>query len=193
MSGKIAGAGDTGFSSLLNGERVAKNSVVFECLGTIDELNSFIGYADYTFNWTACSEQSQIPTIRAYLTILQKRLIDIGSTLAMPYDTSSPNQLKRVEFKKEYLQDLEDIIANLDAALPKLTVFILPQGSTAIFHVIRSVVRRAERQVADLFLLHVCDQLVLKYINRLSDFFFVLARYLSFDRDITYKASKEKN
>jgi cob(I)alamin adenosyltransferase len=159
--------GDAGMTGLFGGQRISKDDIRIESYGTIDELNSFIGQLNASF------------TVREYNQILyqvQNRLFDIGSHLASdPEKEPLPSGIE-----EEDLVILEGAMDAMNETLPPLRHFILPGGDqvVALAHVCRTVCRRAERRVVALNRLAATDQAVVRYLNRLSDFFFVLARYL---------------
>ena len=162
--------GDEGKTSLIGGTKVPKNNIRIEAYGTVDELNSFIGLtADQLTN-----EPSKI-----ILKEIQDRLFTIGSSLACDPDKES--KLKIPDLKETDIKLLENEIDKMNEELSEMKSFILPGGHVAIStaHVTRCVCRRAERicvhmKENDLFV----DPLVIKYLNRLSDYLFVLARYI---------------
>lgn len=172
--------GDNGTTSLVDGTRIAKNSVRIEAYGTVDELNSFIGVLIASEPLTADD--------RLMLTNIQSRLFDIGSYLAAGNKEMSGRLLPELELS---LAEMENAIDIFDSQLPNLSSFILPQGapSAAAAHVARTVARRAERCILSLndFLTASCsaestepecvDQFVRQYINRLSDYLFILSRH----------------
>ncbi len=154
--------GDDGSTGLANGGRVPKDSARIEAIGAIDELNSLIGIL----------AAMEIPDgLAALLLKIQHRLFDLGGTLALP---------DRSLLGDEAVTELEAEIDRLDAELPTLKRFILPGGSmeAAHCHHARSVCRRAERRVVAMQPAD-SDQIPLRYLNRLSDLLFVLARTLS--------------
>ncbi|KAI8089328.1 Adenosylcobalamin biosynthesis, ATP:cob(I)alamin adenosyltransferase-like protein [Halteromyces radiatus] len=164
--------GDKGTSSLYNGERRDKDDIIFEALGTTDELSSHIGLAmEYLENDSFLTER---------LEKIQCSLQDIGSNIATPRERSNTNRLERTSFDPEgkLVLELEQWIDFMDEELPRLTKFILPSGgkASATLHVSRSVCRRAERRVQPLTREHLCDDSVAIYLNRLSDFLFNAAR-----------------
>lgn len=165
--------------------RVKKNDAILECYGTLDELNAHIGVLKCSLppstpNPSASdgpdstSSDSKNVSDHAehieFLEQIQQRLFDIGFVL------SASNQLD-----DRSVEALEAQIDRLDAALPALTQFILPGGGqcAAYAHVCRTVTRRAERQLVGLTEQHSVPDLCLSYLNRLSDYFFVLARTLT--------------
>lgn len=161
--------GDLGKTSLIGGTKVPKSNIRIEAYGTIDELNSFVGLTADQFNDTPS---------RIILKEVQDRLFTIGSSLAC--DPNKESKLKIPDLKEEDITLLEKEIDKMNEELEDMKSFILPGGHVAIStaHVTRCVCRRAERicvnmQENDLFV----DPLVIKYLNRLSDYLFVLARY----------------
>jgi cob(I)alamin adenosyltransferase len=162
--------GDDGTTSLLGGTRVAKHDLRIEAYGTVDELNSFLGLL---------GDQAGIEAFLPLIRRVQDRLFVIGSGLANDPETSryQPPQLA-----EEDIAALEASMDEMDAQLPELRNFVLPGGHPAnsLAHVCRTVCRRAERRTTELALNQPVDALVIRYLNRLSDWFFVLARYASF-------------
>ena len=160
--------GDEGMTALFGGKRLAKDDLRIEAYGTVDELNSFIGLLNASF-----SEASQ----NFFLTEVQKRLFTIGSSLASDPD----KKLLRPDITEQDIQLLENAMDTMDQLLEPLKNFILPGGDIAIgyAHVCRTVCRRAERRVISLSKSSEVDPLVIIYLNRLSDYFFVLARYIA--------------
>ena len=156
--------GDDGTSALIGGKRVAKHSLRLQSYGSVDELNSFLG--------KAVAEGAAERLLPALL-IVQRRLFDVGAELAME-ETSDPSRLSAAD-----IQRLEGWIDELTAELPPLTRFILPGGSlsASTLHVARTVCRRAERCVTALQDRERVDANVVRYLNRLSDLLFVMARY----------------
>lgn len=161
--------GDKGETSLIGGKRVPKYHQRIECYGTVDELNSFIGLI---------RDQEIDALERTSLIEIQDRLFTIESILAT--DTDNPNRKLPMIFESDIVF-LENEIDRMNLELPPLRNFILPGGHPAVSlsHVARTVCRRAERITISLSLTYPVDELVLKYLNRLSDYFFVLARYFS--------------
>ncbi|MGI9324476.1 MAG: cob(I)yrinic acid a,c-diamide adenosyltransferase [Pseudomonadales bacterium] len=151
--------GDAGRTFLADGSEVSKNDPRIEAIGTVDELNSFIGVL---INTLAQSPKAA-PLIEQCQEV-QQSLFDLGAALALPGSERFPD-----------LQLLESNSAELNSALPPLTEFVLPGGNamSAAAHVCRTVCRRAERR---LWLLPDDTQAGATYLNRLSDYFFILAR-----------------
>ena len=161
------GTGDKGTTSLVGGQRVSKASERIESYGTIDELNSFIGLL-----MTAMKEGPDTE----FLSFVQHKLFNIGSYLATDQETTEIQVPSRVS--EESVERMEREIDRIDGELPKMKAFILPGGcrSAALAHVCRTVCRRAEREIYRLAETAPVEDLVLKFINRLSDYLFVLAR-----------------
>ncbi len=166
--------GDKGQTSLLSGERVAKFDNRIEAYGTIDELNSFVGLL-------GSSKLKESDAL--FLELVQNSLFNIGSQLAVGKKKSS---FKLQTIKEEHIVWLENEMDKIDAILPKLTSFVLPGGSQSVAysHVCRSICRRAERLVVKLADDTEIDMNIIKFINRLSDYFFLLSRKIAFDFQI---------
>lgn len=168
--------GDNGTTSLVGGKRVKKNDFRLDVYGTVDELNSVIGYL-CTISKLGCNMDSFFKTI-------QNKLFNIGSYLA----TDNPdNKITEVKgLSKEDVVKLENMIDTLDSELPPLNCFILPGGSaiSGMAHICRTVTRRCERLVVELAETTYVDPVVIKYLNRLSDFFFVFARFNNINNQI---------
>ncbi len=161
--------GDLGKTSLIGGTKVPKSHIRIETYGTVDELNSFIGVVSDYLTDTA---------VKLTLKEIQDRLFTIGSSLAC--DPDKEPMMKMPDLKESDIVYLEGEIDQMNEVLPPMKAFILPGGHLAVSttHVARCVCRRAERccvnmQEQELFV----DPLVIKYLNRLSDYLFVLARY----------------
>lgn len=174
--------GDLGKTTLIGGTKVAKSNIRIEAYGTIDELNSFIGLT---------ADQLTHEHSKKILKEIQDRLFTIGSSLAC--DPDKEPLLKIPDLEETDIELLEREIDQMNDELTPMRSFILPGGHTAIStaHVTRCVCRRAERlcvnmQEHELFV----EPLVIKYLNRLSDYLFVLARYtghLSGVEDVPWK------
>lgn len=162
--------GDKGQTSLLGGQRVPKDSSRIEAYGTIDELNSHIGLL-----------RDQTKGTRDELLIpIQEKLFSLGSRLA------SGSEEQAEKFKVPQLTDadigaMETEMDRMDKELPEMRNFILPGGDLAASqaHVCRTVCRRAERLVVTLAASEAVPEIVVRYLNRLSDLFFVLARHIA--------------
>ncbi|KAI7885980.1 hypothetical protein K492DRAFT_233715 [Lichtheimia hyalospora FSU 10163] len=178
--------GDKGTSSLYNGERRDKDDLIFEALGTTDELTSYIGLAmEYC-------EDLKLETTCKQLEEIQCRMQDIGANVATPRERSNERKLGKTIFESHHAEQLEKWIDAMTNELPKLTKFILPSGgkASAHLHVARTVCRRAERRVQPLAREHLCDDTVAIYLNRLSDYLFTAARYAAMKQgkpEVIYK------
>ena len=166
--------GDSGHTSLIDGQIVNKHSLSVDAYGTVDELNSFLGLLkDYIKD----------ETIKDILNNIQPKLFSIGSILA-----SGKNQdiLEKVKIEKKDVKYIEFHIDSMNNELPELKNFIIPGGHkiSSYSHVCRSICRRAERRISELNNEQSVDPIILSYINRLSDFFFVLSRYLMYSDKI---------
>ena len=190
--------GDTGTSSLYNGERRHKADAVFEALGDTDELNSAVGVAREACEVLKDGMGDDVPDLLRDLTdqlqTIQSRLLDVGSAVATPVDKSSKTKVERAAFAEAEAStaDLERWIDALDAVLPPLKNFILPSGGQAasFLHLARTTCRRAERRIAVLVQDDQVDADVGKYMNRLSDYFFNAARFAAQSAgkaEVTYK------
>ncbi len=164
--------GDTGETCLVGGQRVGKDDLRLECYGTVDELNSHVGLA------TTLAGASELASLRKSLTRIQHELFNLGSVLAtLPADVG-PQQPRVTETE---IAQLEVEIDAMNTDLPALTSFVLPGGSAlnAQLHVCRTVCRRAERLVVALDGVSKAEALNIRYLNRLSDAFFVQSRWAS--------------
>lgn len=160
--------GDRGDTALFGGRRVSKSSLRVDAYGTVDELNSFIGWL---------RDSTDDPGVRAVLAQVQHRLFTTGAHLASDPAKHPPTP----DLLQEDIDLLEREMDAMDSGLPPLKNFILPGGHPAVSlcHVCRTVCRRAERLTVALHLEEPVDPLALQYLNRLSDYFFMLARYLA--------------
>lgn len=161
--------GDGGETSLFGGERVSKNSNRIVAYGTVDELNSFIGLAIIE----VCDS-----SVKDLLFKIQNQLFILGSDLATPKsDKTSKLKIQRVTPK--FYKDIEKAIDHYDDKLETLKNFILPGGSksAALLHICRTIARRAERKVVALNSTVKVGSNIIIFLNRLSDLFFVLARF----------------
>lgn len=180
MSRKPFHNGDEGVTDLIGGKRLPKNHAIFNALGDIDELNSLIGihkdiqrtYWSLVFCWHRNSLRARV---KNYLHKLQSILIIISSHIAG----------LNSKFDSSFLIELDYMNNILDKNVPVLKTFLLPNNP---YHHIRTVARRAERTYSGL---EVRDDNILKFLNRLSDFFFVLGRYFNYINgmgDTSYKS-----
>lgn len=168
--------GDTGTTSIYTGKRISKNTPLMEAIGTVDESNSAIGLALALVPQEDCFQE-----IITQLEIIQHGLFDVGAALATPRHSNNEKKLEKTRFDHEAIEFLEQWIDSMEARLPKLTHFILPGGhpAGATLHVARSCVRRAERQVVPLFEQGEVSHDTLIYLNRLSDYLFVVSRLVN--------------
>lgn len=166
--------GDTGTTQLIGGTRVAKNDIRIESYGTIDELNSYLGLLT-----TAEIDAKQKETLRE----IQDRLFTIGSSLASDPEKSKMKIPDLLESDVDFLENQIDL---MNTELPEMKTFILPGGNTnsAHAHVARCICRRAERQTIALSQSSLVEALIIKYLNRLSDYLFVLSRFILFKEKI---------
>ncbi|XP_077096668.1 corrinoid adenosyltransferase MMAB [Siphateles boraxobius] len=164
--------GDKGFSSTFTGERRPKEDHIFDALGTTDELSSAIGLAREFCIDSGHSFTDQLDKIQC---VLQ----DVGSNIATPRSSARDSHIQKTKFTSQAVIELERWIDSLTEELPPLTNFILPSGgkSSAALHVARGVCRRAERCVAPIVRSGETDPEVARYLNRLSDYLFTVARY----------------
>jgi len=160
--------GDDGTSALATGERRAKSDLRFEAIGTVDELNAHVGLA--RLNAAALGED-----IAAMLARIQNDLFDLGADLATPAKRASRERLR---ISATQVERLEREIDGLNRHLAPLTSFVLPGGApaAAALHLCRAVARRAERLAVALAAREPVNPDAIRYVNRLSDFFFVAAR-----------------
>ena len=167
--------GDKGETSLYGGTRVSKAAARVESYGTLDELNAFIGLAK-----AEISDEKVLSQLQK----IQFDLFTVGSEAATPTDklilANGKNRLDLMISEKEILE-LEHWMDDLDAELEPLQFFILPSGgkAAASIHVCRTVCRRAERAMVYLNETEEVRPELIKYLNRLSDYLFILARYIS--------------
>lgn len=164
--------GDDGTTGLYGGDRLSKDDIRIEAYGTVDELNSYLG-------WIAASDQKWVDGL--FFQKLQSQLFNIGSHLA----TSEGSDFPLPEIHASLTSDLEREMDRMNEKLPKLRSFVLPGGSVmnGLIHVARTVCRRAERRVVTFGRDREIHPEIVKFLNRLSDYLFVLARYASLKED----------
>lgn len=173
--------GDNGTTALFGGTRVPKHHIRINSYGSIDELNSWLGLV---------RDQEIDAHSREMLTIIQDKLFTVGAILATePEKALLKNGKKRLNIPRigdADIELLEHEMDEMDKNLPAMTHFILPGGHTTVSycHIARTVCRRAERMATLLHEHEPFDDKVLSYINRLSDYLFVLARKLSQDLQV---------
>ena len=163
--------GDKGTTSLANGERVPKTDVRIEAYGTVDELNSWIGLL------RACRTDDRSPIPDLQLTWVQNRLFNLGASLS-----EAPGEW----ITEADVHQLEQWIDAMQEIVPRQKAFVLPTGSEAVCrcHICRTVCRRAERKMIEAN----SAETELKFVNRLSDYLFVLARYIGYKNGETEEA-----
>lgn len=162
--------GDKGNTSLIGGTKVPKSDLRIEAYGTVDELNSFIG---------CCRDLISDEPARELLQAVQDRLFVVGAALAC--DPEKEPKMKIPDLHADDVTALEKAIDTMNETLPAMKFFILPGGHVAIsqLHIARCVCRRAERCCVRLELeSHEIEPIILQYLNRLSDYLFVLARFV---------------
>lgn len=183
--------GDRGTTSLFGGERVDKNSARIKAYGEVDELNSWIGVVISSLRHSRLDRESkldsrfrgndkmdkEIADIAKRMFRVQSELFILGSDLATPYDV----KVKVPRITKYTIERLEKEIDKWTAILPALRNFILPGGSKTVskLHMARTIARRAERSITDLARGERINQNAIMYVNRLSDWFFTLARFIA--------------
>lgn len=175
--------GDLGETSLVGGERVSKTGVRLEAYGTLDEFSSFLGVV---LSHRDCTQE-----FRGQLLAIQNELFNLGAYLATASPSLSSGQASNpgqasgsypsCGLTPEKLADIEGWIDALDDSTPKIRAFVLPGGCelAAHTHVARTVCRRAERRILALAAESYVDPLLLAYVNRLSDYLFILARHFN--------------
>lgn len=170
--------GDQGTTSLFGGTRVPKHHIRIESYGTVDELNSNIGLL---------RDQHIEHSHKEFLMQIQDKLFTVGAILATDPDkailNSGQERLNIPKISEDDVAQLENAIDQMDAELPPMTHFVLPGGhpSVSICHICRCVCRRAERLATALYEISPFHETTLVYLNRLSDYLFVLARKLSYE------------
>lgn len=161
--------GDAGTTSLVGGTRVSKSNARLEAYGTIDEANSWLGLLE---------SSAAVPAeARATLASVMNRMFDIGSALA----TEPDSKWQPVPFPQTAVDELEAAIDALDATLPRHNRFVLPGGhpDAARANIARTVVRRAERRIVALAAETAVDPVLVRFVNRLSDYLFILSRAIN--------------
>jgi cob(I)alamin adenosyltransferase len=170
--------GDGGTTALFGGTRVPKDHIRIESYGTIDELNSYIGLI---------RDQEINSHYKDILIEVQDRLFTIGAILATPPEKevmkNGELRLKKLGITETDIELLEKEIDTMEEALPPMTHFVLPGGHQTVSycHITRCICRRAERLAVHLSHNEPVAEIAIKYLNRLSDYLFVLARKLSVD------------
>jgi len=167
--------GDNGTTQLIGGKRVPKNHERIEAYGTVDELNSYMGLL---------RDQSVGEETYDLIITIQNNLFTIGALLA---NQDGTNKMKLPLLNEEDVTLLEKEIDKMNDSLPEMRSFILPGGHTTVSfcHIARCVCRRAERLTTQIGEDILQKEIILKYLNRLSDYLFVLSRYLTKNLDAT--------
>ncbi len=166
ISNIVTKTGDDGTTALADGKRIDKSALRLQVIGDVDELNSLLGVL----------EASGVSTdIAGYVRNIQHRLFDIGGELAVPGNAV---------ISPVFIERLEDLIEIYNEDLPPLKEFILPGGSlpASICHLARTVCRRAERTMVSLGHNEYVNPETIRYVNRLSDFLFIVARSLNHEK-----------
>ncbi len=166
MAGKIyTKTGDLGKTSLFGGMRLPKSHIRIEAYGTVDELNSWLGML---------LDHKSLASYVEQLREIQNRLFTVGSNLA----SDPEKEMITPDLLEKDIEVLEKAIDHMNESLPALRHFILPGGHPAVStcHIARTVCRRAERRVVDLSTQSTVDPIIIIYLNRLSDYLFVLGR-----------------
>lgn len=171
-SNLYTGTGDNGTTSLVGGERISKFSTRLEAYGSVDEFSSFLGVV---------LSNSQCPgDIKEQFLLIQNRLFDVGCYLATSVKEGETPTCNGID--SHAIASIEGWIDTLDEETPKIRAFVLPGGSelAAHCHVARTVCRRAERRILELASTEYVDPVLIRWFNRLSDYLFIVARYLNF-------------
>ncbi|MCB1113699.1 MAG: cob(I)yrinic acid a,c-diamide adenosyltransferase [Chlamydiia bacterium] len=169
-------SGDKGETSLYTGVRVPKNDPHIVAVGDVDECNSAIGLA-----LSLLPENEALAEIKEQLIHVQHALFDVGAAIATPRTSGETKKVEKTRFSEAAIKDLENWIDEMQEKLPPLKQFILPGGhpAGAALHVARSLCRQAERTVIPLKATHEVSDKVAIYLNRLSDYLFVVSRYVN--------------
>lgn len=176
--------GDLGETSTLKAKRISKSSLLIKANGTVDELNANLGFIVY---------KATDKSIQNSLLRVQNELFDLGADLSL--GDISKNTAYRYKITKDLELKLEKEIDKWEEKLPELKNFILPGGSelSSFIHIARSVCRRAERECVALAQIEKINPFVLSYLNRLSDWLFVLARYENVTKGFSEIKYESKN
>ena len=178
--------GDRGDTSLIGGTRVSKGHLRIESYGSVDELNSHLGVVQSYLNHS--------DSLHEFLGDIQNDLFVMGSILAADPEKS---RMELPSLENKAILNMEQQIDGMNEELEELRAFILPAGNTAVAqcHVARTVCRRAERTVVSLNEIAEVPAIIIEYLNRLSDFLFVLARKIGKDfgiKEVTWQAKSKK-
>jgi len=210
--------GDNGTSSLYNGTRVKKDSIYFECLGDIDELNSNLGLVKafwrdemdlsviklynapgagaLFYKHEKCVDSGKYYewfSLSKYIHEIQCNLMNISTQIATPFKVNFNEWISKVGINTSVISDIEKNIDRLDSVLPPLKNFVVPSGNKLIsqIHVCRSITRRCERRYVSIRTIEESNEVLndqlnipMKYLNRLSDYLFVLSRFVAMTLEI---------
>ena len=165
--------GDKGKTALYSGDRVEKSHVLIQSLGAIDECNSHIGNVV-----TMMKQHEKLNPYMEQLIFIQHVLFDLGAAVATPRMWASDSKVNDTQFSDIYTNQLEQWVDQMDETLPPLKNFILPGGHIVAsnIHICRSITRKAESFISSIFTEHQIEHTCLSFLNRLSDYFFMLAR-----------------
>ncbi len=181
MASKIyTKSGDKGMTSLFGGTKVSKDDIKVEAYGVVDELNAQLGML---------VDMLETDTHKKILLEIQNELFSIGSFLAS--DPSMADYL--APLSKELIVEIERSIDRMQDEMPQLKNFIIPGGSRAVSqcHIVRTVCRRAERRIVSVSDETLMKEVIVQFMNRLSDYFFVLARNLAWEKGIEERIWKQ--
>jgi cob(I)alamin adenosyltransferase len=183
-------SGDDGTTGLFSGARVSKNHPRIEAYGTVDEFNACLGVAI-----SACGSNREEASIRNILDQVQSRLFDIGADLATPEGSSNESKIERIT--ESHITEVEGWIDEIDSKNDPLSTFIMPAGSelAARLHLARTVCRRAERLMVGLSHSEQVGEALIRYMNRLSDMLFAMARFANKSsgiQDVAWKPSRSR-
>ncbi|XP_041349729.1 corrinoid adenosyltransferase-like [Gigantopelta aegis] len=183
--------GDKGTSATFTGQRRVKDDDVFHALGTTDELSCAVGMAAEFGSEAGHDFVDKLDTIQCMLQ-------DVGSSVATPASSAREMHKRKTDFDSSYVNRLEMWIDEMTMELPPLKNFILPSGgkTATSLHLARTVCRRAERTVVPLVRDGETEEEVLKFLNRLSDFLFTVARYAAMKEgreEKVYKSASKKS
>lgn len=186
-SSLYTGTGDAGTTSLVGGQRISKTAKRLEAYGTLDEFSSFLGVV-------AAADECPA-TLKRQLTDIQNLLFDAGCYLATCVEAGLEPKCGGID--DGTIKEIESWIDTLDAETPRIKAFVLPGGCmlSAHCHVARTVCRRAERRILALAQEEYVDPVLIKWINRLSDYLFIAARHINHVagvEEITWKPSPRK-
>lgn len=185
--------GDQGNTMLASGEFVSKGSLRIEAYGTVDELNSFVGLTRDKLISLVGHEKNKLSPLVDKLLDIQHSLFDLGGELATPQKFLDTGRQQVVT--DEDVKQLEILIDAMNSQLEPLANFVLPGGSeiNSLAHVCRTIARRAERHIVNLANEEVIRDRAIIFINRLSDYFFVFARFVSFHFETQEVLWNQKN